>query len=116
MKKAIAVMLAIGISAAYAAPSYEFTLYKATTVNGAQLKPGPVKLELQGDKVVIKQGKTSVESNVTVQNGAHKFDASSVGYVGDSANNQVQEIRLGGTTTKLLFDSGDKTAAAGGSR
>jgi len=116
MKKALAVMFALGISAAYAASSYHVTLYKATTINGTQLKAGDVKLELQGDKVVIKQGKTSVESNVTVQNGDHKFDASSVGYAGDSANNQIQEIRLGGTTTKLLFEAGDKTAAAGGSR
>jgi hypothetical protein len=111
MKKAIAVMLAIGISAAYAASSYQFTLYKPTTINGTQLKAGPVKLDLQGDKVVIKQGKTSVESNVTVQNGERKFDASSVTYSAD-ATDQVQEIRLGGTATKLLFESGAKTAAA----
>ena len=116
MKKALAVMFALGISAAYAASSYHLTLYKATTINGTQLKAGDVKLELQGDKVVIKQGKTSVESNVTVQNGSNKFDASSVGYVGDSANNQIQEIRLGGTSTKLVFESGEKTATAGGSR
>jgi hypothetical protein len=111
VKKAIAVMLALGISAAYAGSSYQLTLYKATTINGTQLKPGSVKLDLQGDKAVIKQGKTSVESNVTVQNGERKFDASSVTYNAD-ATDQVQEIRLGGTTTKLLFDSGAKTAAS----
>jgi hypothetical protein len=110
MKKAIAVILALGISAAYAASSYQFTLYKATTVNGTQLKPGPVKLDLQGDKVVIKQGKTTVESNVTVQSAEHKFNDSSVTYNADAAD-QIQEIRLGGTATKLLFDSGAKTAA-----
>jgi hypothetical protein len=115
MKKALAVMFALGISVAYAASSYHVTLYKATTINGTQLKPGDVKLELQGDKVVIKQGKTSVESTVTVENGTNKFAASSVGYVGDSSNNQVQEIRLGGTTTKLVFEAGAKTATAGGS-
>jgi hypothetical protein len=116
MKKALAVIFALGISVVYAASTYHVTLYKPTTINGTQLKPGDVKLELQGDKVVIKQGKTSVESSVTVENGAHKFDASSVGYVGDSTNNQIQEIRLGGTTTKLLFEAGAKTAAttAGG--
>jgi hypothetical protein len=113
--KAIAVLLAIGISSAYAASSYQFTLYKATTINGTQLKPGPVKLDLQGDKIVIKQGKTSAESNVTVQNGDRKFDASSVTY-NATATDQVQEIRLGGTATKLLFDSGAKTAAAEGGR
>src|ERR1700682_5649900 len=110
MKKALAVMFAVGISVAYAASSYNVTLYKATTINGTQLKAGPVKLDLQGDKVVIKQGKTSVESNVTVQVGERKFDASSVTYNAD-ATDQVQEIRLAGTATKLLFDSGAKTAA-----
>jgi hypothetical protein len=98
-----------------AASSYQVTLYKATTINGTQLKPGPVKVELQGDKVVIKQGKTSVESNVTVQNGERKYDASSVTY-NAAATDQVQEIRLGGTATKLLFESGAKTASADGSR
>ena len=115
MKKAIAVMFAIGISLAYAASSYQVTLYKATTINGTQLKPGSVKVDLQGDKVVIKQGKTSVESNVTVQNGERKFEASSVTY-NAGATDQVQEIRLGGTATKLLFESGAKTAAADGGR
>ena len=116
MKKALAVMFALGIGVAYAASSYHVTLYKPTTINGTQLKAGDVKLELEGDKVVIKQGKTSVESSVTVQNGSQKFGLTTVGYAGDSANNQVQEIRLGGTTTKLLFGAGDKTAAAGGGR
>jgi len=111
MKKVLAAMFVIGIGVASAASSYHVTLYKPTTVNGTQLKAGEVKVELQGDKVVFKQGKTSVESNVTVQNGNQKFDSSSVGYNGDTPN-QLQEIRLGGTSTKLLFDSGSKTAAA----
>jgi hypothetical protein len=115
MKKALAVLFALGISVAYAASSYHVTLYKPTTINGTQLKPGDVKLELQGDKVVIKQGKTSIESSVTVENGSHKFDATTVGYVGESSNNQVQEIRLGGTTTKLVFEAGAKSATVGGS-
>jgi len=116
MKKAFAVMFAIGISVAYAASSYRVTLYQPTTVNGTQFKPGEVKLELQGDKVVIKQGKTSAETNVTVQNGAQKFEATSVGYNGDNSKTEVQEIRLGGTTTKLLFETGAKTATADGGR
>src|SRR5260370_17790109 len=116
MQRLMAVILALGIGAAYAASSYQVTLYKPTTVNGTQLKVGEVRVELQGDKVVFKQGKTSVESNVTVQNGGGKFDVTTVGYDGDSSNNQVQEIRLGGTSTKLLFEQRGKTAAADGGR
>jgi len=111
MKKLLAAMFVIGIGVASAASSYHVTLYKPTTVNGTQLKAGEVKLELQGDKVVLKQGKTSVETNVTVQNGNTKFNDSTVGYSGDTPN-QIQEIRLGGTSTKILFDSSSKTAAA----
>src|SRR5713226_7095015 len=114
MKKALLTILALGVSVAYAASSYRVTLYKPTTVNGTELKPGDVKLELQGDKVVFKQGKTTAEAAVKVENGAQKFEATSVGYEGDTANKQIQEIRLGGTTTKLLFDQGGKTASAGG--
>ena len=116
MKKALAVMFVTAIGAAYAASSYHVTLYKPTTVNGTQLKAGDVKVELQGDKVVLKQGKTSVESNVTIQNGTQKFIDSTVSYSGDSTTNQVQEIRLGGTTTKILFETGAKTAAADAGR
>jgi lipopolysaccharide export system protein LptA len=112
MKKALAVMLAVGISAAYAASSYRVTLSKPTTINGTQLSPGECKLELQGDKVVIKQGKTTVESSVTVENGTRKFDLTTVGYSGDGAGNFVRDIRLAGTTLKLLFDSSSKTEGA----
>lgn len=111
MKKVIAAMFVIGIGVASAASSYHVTLYKPTTVNGTQLKAGDVKVEVQGDKVILKQGKTSVESNATVQNGNQKFNDSTVSYSGDSPN-QIQEIRLGGTSTKILFDNGSKTAAA----
>lgn len=107
MKKAIAVLFALGLSVAFAASSYRVTLYKATTVNGTQLKPGDYKLQLDGDKVVLKQGKTTVETNVTVQTGTQKFDMTSVSYNGDKAD-QIEEIRLAGTGTKLLFDSGAK--------
>jgi len=115
MKKALAVIFALGISAAFAANTYHVTFYKPTTVNGTQLKAGDVKLELQGDKVILKQGKTTVETNVTVQNSTHKFFDTSVGYDGESAGNQIQEIRLGGTSTKLLFGA-EKTAASGTGR
>ncbi|HYL35089.1 MAG TPA: hypothetical protein VEV17_04165 [Bryobacteraceae bacterium] len=116
MKKALAILFAAGISVASAASSYHVTLYKATTINGTQLNAGDCKLELQGDKVIIKQGKTSVESNVTVENASRKFELTTVGYDGEGASNRLRDIRLGGTTLKLLFGSGSNIEAAGGSR
>jgi hypothetical protein len=116
MIKAIAVLFAVGISMAYAAPSYHVTLYTATSINGTQLTAGDCRVELQGDKVIIKQGKTTVESSVTVENVGRKFDLTTVGYDSEISSNQLHDIRLGGTTLKLLFESGSKTEAAGGGR
>jgi hypothetical protein len=116
MKKALAVLFAAGISIAYAASSYHVTLYKATTINGTQLNPGDCKLELQGDKLVIKQGKTMVESDVTVENAARKFELTTVGYESGGSSDRLSDIRLGGTNLKLLFGAGAKTAAAAASK
>jgi len=111
MKKALAVMFALTISAAYAASSYHVNLYKPTVVHGTQFNAGDCKVELQGDRVVIKQGKTSAEVNVTVQNTAQKSVLTSVVY-DDQAGNEIREVRLGGTTLKLVFDAGAKSEGA----
>jgi len=113
MKKALVTIFALGLSVAYAASSYHVTLYKATTVNGTELKAGDYKLEIQGNKAVFKQGRTTAESTVRVENGEQKFLSTSVGYEGDHAN-QIQEIRIGGTSLKLLFDQDGKASATAG--
>jgi hypothetical protein len=114
MKKALTILMAVGISVAYAASSYHVTLEKPTTVNGTQLSPGSYKLEIQGDKAILKHGKTEVETNVTVEKAPQKFNLTSVGYAGDDAS-VLHDIRLAGTTLKLLFES-SKTDVAVGSK
>jgi hypothetical protein len=115
VKKTLAVLFAIGISVAYAASSYKVTLTKPTTVNGTELKAGDCKVEVLGDKVVIKQGKTSVESNVAVENGAQKYLYTLVGYDADSAT-RIHDISLAGTNLKLVFGADAKSAGAVGSK
>jgi hypothetical protein len=110
MKIALATLFAVAMSVAYAASSYHVTLSKPTTVNGTLLNPGDYRLEVQGDKATLKQGKTEVESSVTVENAPHKFQLTTVGYGGEDTK-VLREIRLAGTTLKLLFGS-SKTDAA----
>ncbi len=116
MKKALLAILALGVSVAYAASSYHVTLYKSTNLNGTELKAGDCKVEIQGDKVIFKQGHATAEASVRVENGTQKFLSTTVGYEGESASNQIQEIRLGGTTLKLLFDHDAKAASAAAGR
>jgi hypothetical protein len=111
MKKVFAVLFALSASAAFAASSYHVSLMKPTTVNGTQLAAGDVKIEIQGDKAVIKQGKTTVEASVTVQNAPQKFVLTTVGYA-EGSSTELHDVRLAGTTLKLMFDGGAKAEGA----
>jgi phage baseplate assembly protein gpV len=110
MKKALLIVTALGASLAFAASSYNVTLYRATNVNGTELKPGTVKVELAGDKVVLKQGKTTVEAPVTVETKSAKFVSTQVGYDAEHPD-QIQDIRLAGTSTVVTFGTQAKSAA-----
>jgi hypothetical protein len=112
MKKVMTIAALLGMSLAYAGSNYSVTLYGPANVNGTELKAGDVKVQLQGDKAVFKQGKTTIEAPVRVETKANKFVATSV----DTSEGKIREIRIGGTTTVLLFGSGDKVASAEGSK
>lgn len=99
--------LAIGSAA-----NYNITLFQPTTINGKELKEGDYKLELNDHTAVIRQGKTAVEADVKTETVDKKYGSTSVKYVVTNGKNNVQEIRLGGTKTKLVFEAG-RTASGG---
>lgn len=94
-----------------AANTYHLSLYQPTVVNGTTFKPGDCKLELNDNRIVLKQGKNTAEAAVTVENSGAKFNSTTVGY---TDGNRIQEIRLGGTNTKLLFGSDSSSSAPAG--
>jgi hypothetical protein len=97
-------LLLAGLAVA-SARSYTITLSETATVGNAVLKPGDYKLEVNDQTAVIRQGKVQTESPVKVEEGDTKFATTAVRYV-SSADGKVhiQEIRLGGTKTKLVFN------------
>ena len=111
MKKALMCIAVLGASVAYAASSYHVTLSRTTRVNGTELKAGDYKVEVNGDKAVIKQGKTSVEAPVKLETKNSKFVYSSIEYSSKDPD-QIQEIRIGGTATVLVFGSQPDNLAA----
>ena len=101
------VLLSFGtLALAFAsAATHRITLYQPTTVAGTELKAGDYKLTLQDDKAVITQGKTSVEAKVRTETADSKFSATSVRFQNGDGKYRVQEIRLGGTNTKIVFEN-----------
>ena len=92
----------IALAVASAANSYNVTFYQPVMINGSELKPGDYKLELKDKTAVIKQGKTATEAPVTVENDSQKYQRTAVRLNGA----RVEEIRIGGTNTRIVFDKG----------
>ncbi|WP_321473754.1 hypothetical protein [uncultured Paludibaculum sp.] len=86
------------------AATYQVTLFQASTVAGHELKAGDYKLTVDNDKATIAKGKEKVEATVKVETSDTKYSATSIRYADDNGKMKVQEIRLGGTTTKLVFN------------
>ncbi|MDP8990942.1 MAG: hypothetical protein M3N41_12795 [Acidobacteriota bacterium] len=100
----------VALGVASAASSYEVTISQPTWAGSSQLKPGVYKLAVRGSNAVFTSGKTVVEAPVSVEKGDRKVSSTEV----QSTDSKIKEIRLGGTATKLIFNSattGDTSAA-----
>src|SRR5579884_3638231 len=107
MQKKIAVsLLLFALAVAFGATCYHVTLEKPAVVAGTELKAGDYKLEFSGSKAVLRNGKATVEADVAVQNAASKFQRTSTCCLSDDGSKyNLEEIRIGGTNTKLTFKS-----------
>jgi hypothetical protein len=95
----------LALAIASAASSYHFSIFEPSFVAGQELKPGDYKVEVNGNKAMIKAGKQTVEASVKVEDGTEKFPETSVRYANDNGKMMLTEIRLGGTHTKLVFNN-----------
>ena len=104
IKKMLLALTVVALSTVAFAKSYNVTLFQPSTVNGVELTPGDYKLDLTDSKAVIRGGKAKVEADVKLENSDDKFTSTSVRYKNGDGKYQVQEIRLGGTKTKVVFN------------
>jgi|SRR5579884_3975863 len=99
-KKVLTFLTGIVFTMAVAsAATYHVTLSQPATVNGTQLKAGDYKLQVEGSQAIFKIGKTTVEAPVKVQEADRKNYTDEVMYDGQN----LLEIRIGGSHTRLLF-------------
>jgi hypothetical protein len=103
MKNLLAAFLVLSVSLMYA-KTYNVTLYHPSVVGGTELQPGSYKLELEDQKIVIRGGKTSAEAAVRVENDQQKFKSTTIRYQNGDGKYRIQEIRLGGTNTRLVLN------------
>jgi|ERR1035437_2774253 hypothetical protein len=100
------VALVVSAGTVPAAGNYKITLMQPSVVKGTVLKAGDYKLSLGDAKVTItpSNGKDPLEVPVKVESVEKKFADTMVGSYTENGKNIITEIRLGGTTTKLIFN------------
>jgi len=102
-------LTALALGLASAASSHSFDLKKPVTIGSTQLQPGRYRVEMQGDKAVLKTGKSVVEVPATLGKSDQKYGTTGIVTVGP----KLVEIDLGGTTEKILFSTEGRENAGG---
>ena len=103
MKKFLLLVLGVaGLSVANA-KSYSIEVHEPAVVGGMTLEPGEYKVEVIEQKAVITMGRVRGEAPVKLENGESKYNSTTVRYSMADGKMRIQEIRLGGTKTKLIF-------------
>ena len=103
MKRKLVFLFAVAGLALASAKSYSVKLFQPATVGGKELAPGEYKVEVNGEKAVIRNGKTDAEATIKVEDGETKYGTTTVRFTDENGKFHIQEIRLGGTRTKLVF-------------
>jgi hypothetical protein len=107
MKKFLVMFATLAMAVASAADkTYHVTLNDPASVNGTQLKPGDYKVQVEGDKAILKMGKAVIEAPARIQTADHKYDITSIEINNASSQPTISEIHIGGTNTRIVFGGG----------
>jgi hypothetical protein len=104
MIRKLIILFAIAAIGIAAAETYKVTLFQPTVVQGKELKPGQYKLDVKDTTLTIANGKMSVETKITVEKCDEKFNSTTIRFATADGKYSIQEIRLGGTKTKLVLN------------
>ena len=104
--KTIVLFFAVALcTVAFAADSYNLTLFQPSFVAGEELKAGDYKVVVDGGKVLFKKGrKTKAEATAKVESNGEKYRSTSVRYDNGDGKYRISEIRLGGTNQRLVLN------------
>ena len=105
MLRSLLLFAVLGLSVA-GAKTYDVTFDSATKIGSVELKAGKYSLAVMDDSKVrfTSSNGQAVEASAKVTTGDKKFQATQVDLKQVNGTAQVNEIDLGGTKTKILFE------------
>jgi hypothetical protein len=108
MKKlALLAVLALAFLSLANAKGYSIILAHSSKAGSAQLKAGEYGLQINGSNAVFtsKQTSKSISVPIKVENGTTKFSQTVVETTTVSGSDVIQDIELGGSSTKVEFSN-----------
>ena len=110
LMKAVVCFGTLAVAVASAGQRYNVTLSHPTVISGTALKAGDYRVEVDGNKATISNGKSTAEAPVKVEASERKYPATAVRYATAGERYMIDEIHVGGSKTKLVFDSAAQAA------
>ncbi len=104
IKSVLLTALAIAGAAFASASSYNVQILEDLTVHGAPLKAGDYRVEVDGDKAVFHHGRKTTEAPAKMETNAAKFQKTSIRYSNAGGELRLQEIDLGGSNVRIVFE------------
>ncbi|MBZ5586304.1 MAG: hypothetical protein LAQ30_29780 [Acidobacteriia bacterium] len=103
MKRRFALLFALVALAAASAKTYSIHLYQPAMLGNSELAAGDYKLEVDGQKAVLKNGRIDAEAPVKIETTGKKFASNTVRMEDHDGKMHIVAIGLSGTTTRLVF-------------
>lgn len=106
MRKLTLLLMTLALAVATAASgNYKFQITSPTWVGNTRLDKGDYRIQLDGDKAMIKTGDNVVaEVPATMEHNTTKYNYTSIAISHANANKpMLDEVRVGGTDTKIVI-------------
>ena len=104
MKKLFLLGLATVAIAVSATKSYSVELFQPAMLGSAALTPGVYKVDVSDQTATVRNGKVHGQAAVKVETGDIKYNTTTVQFDNQDGKMRIQEIHIGGTKTKLVFN------------
>ncbi|HUA85715.1 MAG TPA: hypothetical protein VMB85_17765 [Bryobacteraceae bacterium] len=103
MKNVMLIGLTLTMMAFAAAKSFHVTFDNNAWIGTSEVKAGNYKIQIEGDKAILKSGTTVIEIPAKLESATHKFPTN--GVVMNTIHNkqEVEEIQIGGTNERIVF-------------
>ena len=106
IKKLLFAFGSLALVAASAASRYKVELSQSAEIGGKTVKAGEYTIELKDNKAILRGDHGQVEAEARIETEAKKYSTTAVRYSGSESRPSLDEIRIGGTTTKVVFSKG----------